>query len=80
MTQRRLDPEPEPDEGAGEDASHAVETAEEPPTEATSPATPRIVLDGPSDTELRKRQAAWFAERARHEALRRSARVDEGTK
>jgi hypothetical protein len=78
LTQRSLDPDsgarPEPVPPPPLDA-----VPQEVP-EPARPAPPRIVLDGPSDRELRKRQEAWYAERERFEAYRRKAPPPEGSK
>jgi hypothetical protein len=83
MTQRRLDPEQPPDEAAPDDAAiddastPSLSPVPQPEPERAAPPEP-IVLSGPSDTELRKRQEAWFAERARREAARRSSASADG--
>ena len=79
MTQRSLD-----EEGAPEDHSDAPappSPAPAPVEASEGPAPPaRVQLDGPSDIQLRERQAAWFAERARHEEYRRRGPSDEASK
>lgn len=81
MTQRRLEDESSPEdvpeeEPGGESTATEVEPGppEEPPSIPL--AKPPLLLEGASDDNLRKRQDAWYAERARHEAYRRARRSE----
>ncbi len=77
MTQRRLGEDPPPPEAPEEEPLATEEESSVPPEITTAaPVRPPLRLDGPSDTELRQRQDAWLAERARHEAYRRTHRPD----
>ncbi len=69
VTQRSLDTEASPPTLAG---AEPASPAPLPPADSLPPPDePPFEPLAPSDTELRKRQMAWFAERARHEAARR---------
>jgi hypothetical protein len=78
VTQRRLEDETsssdEPDEDPVPTESDPA-LPEEPPTPPV--AKPPLHLEGPSDAGLRQRQDAWLAERARHEAYRRTRRAED---
>ena len=77
MTQRRLGEDPPSPEAPEEEPLTTEEESGSPPEPpATAPARPPLRLEGASDTELRRRQDAWLAERARHEASRRTHRLD----
>ncbi len=85
VTQRSLDRSEEPASGADPvppaPAIPPEAPAPEPAPAAGAPERPaHIVLDGPSETQLRKRQSDWLAERARFEAHRRRSLHDEGSK
>jgi hypothetical protein len=79
MTQRRLDPDPPADDAAPPEGPRGDDDDVAPVAEPTAAPAAPLDLGGPSDTELRKRQAAWFAERARHEALRRPPPTADGS-
>ena len=76
LTQRSLDGDPARAGPADEEMPREPETpsaGSNPPEPPTDPVPP---LRGPSDLELRKRQRAWFLERARFEAAMRSEPTD----
>jgi len=86
VTQRSLDGPGEPPTSREEPAVPGLDApapSSSEPAEAPDRAearVPRIVLDGPAEVALRRRQSAWLAERARYDAHRRPAVPDEGSK
>jgi hypothetical protein len=66
VTQRLLEPEPSEETDSPPPEEEPLPDPSPPPEPAPAPVFPR----GPSDIELRKRQRAWFRERARYEASR----------
>jgi hypothetical protein len=77
MTQRRLEEEAPPEPGEAEEPGVPEPLPSSPSGVETAPVrVPPDLLRDPCDTDLRKRQAAWNAERARHEAHLKSRRVE----